>query len=111
MTNHEQIESHLIFQGLIGIYDPRREETAVSVKLCHRAGILPHNLYHCSEDVVSMVMTANEFDALSDEEIDNLPVLPQHLFLNFKLATQMQGVSKILDDTFFTLLAHINNCD
>lgn len=97
--DREKVESNLIFQGLIGIYDPPREETAGSVKLCHRAGInvhmltgdhpgtakaiaqevgiLPHNLYHYSEDVVKvMVMTANEFDALSDDEIDNLPVLP-----------------------------------
>ena len=99
ISNREQVESHLIFQGLIGIYDPPREETAPSVKLCHRAGInvhmltgdhpgtakaiaqevgiLPRNLYHYSEDVVkAMTMTANEFDALSDEEIDKLPVLP-----------------------------------
>ncbi|KAK6202386.1 P-type ATPase [Scheffersomyces amazonensis] len=99
LNNREEIESNLIFQGLIGIYDPPRNETAPSVKLCHRAGInvrmltgdhpgtakaiaqevgiLPHNLYHYSQEVVKvMVMTANEFDALSDEEIDNLPVLP-----------------------------------
>ncbi|KAI5957889.1 hypothetical protein CANMA_004372 [Candida margitis] len=97
--DRENVESNLTFQGLIGIYDPPREETAGSVKLCHKAGInvhmltgdhpgtakaiaqevgiLPHNLYHYSEDVVKvMVMTANEFDALSDDEIDNLPVLP-----------------------------------
>merc|ERR1719450_835076 len=97
--DREKVESNLTFQGLIGIYDPPREETAGSVKLCHRAsinvhmltgdhpgtakaiaqevGILPRNLYHYSEDVVKvMVMTANEFDALSDDEIDNLPVLP-----------------------------------
>ncbi|KAL6453918.1 ENA2 Sodium transport ATPase 2 [Candida maltosa Xu316] len=99
INEREQVESHLTFQGLIGIYDPPREETAPSVKACHRAGInvhmltgdhpgtakaiaqevgiLPHNLYHYSDDVVKvMVMTANEFDALSEEEIDNLPVLP-----------------------------------
>ncbi|KAI5907846.1 Sodium transport ATPase 5 [Candida parapsilosis] len=97
--DREKVENNLTFQGLIGIYDPPREETAGSVKLCHRAGInvhmltgdhpgtakaiaqevgiLPHNLYHYSDEVVKvMVMTANEFDALSDEEIDNLPVLP-----------------------------------
>ncbi|KAK6461966.1 P-type ATPase [Scheffersomyces coipomensis] len=97
--NRDQIESNLIFQGLIGIYDPPRNETAPSVKLCHKAGInvrmltgdhpgtakaiaqevgiLPHNLYHYSKEVVKvMVMTAMEFDALSDEEIDQLPVLP-----------------------------------
>ena len=99
ISEREQVESHLTFQGLIGIYDPPREETAGSVKLCHGAGInvhmltgdhpgtakaiaqevgiLPRNLYHYSDDIVKvMVMTANEFDALSDEEIDNLPVLP-----------------------------------
>ncbi|KAI5950676.1 hypothetical protein KGF57_004282 [Candida theae] len=97
--SRDAVESNLIFQGLIGIYDPPREETRDSVKLCHRAGInvhmltgdhpgtakaiaqevgiIPHNLYHYSEEVVKvMVMTANEFDALSDNEIDNLPVLP-----------------------------------
>ena len=97
--DREKVEAGLTFQGLIGIYDPPREETRDSVKLCHRAGInvhmltgdhpgtakaiaqevgiIPHNLYHYSEDVVKvMVMTANEFDSLSDEEIDNLPVLP-----------------------------------
>ncbi|KAG2731896.1 hypothetical protein G9P44_005483 [Scheffersomyces stipitis] len=99
LNDRDQVESDLIFQGLIGIYDPPRIETAGSVKLCHRAGInvhmltgdhpgtakaiaqevgiLPHNLYHYSDEVVKvMVMTANEFDCLSDEEIDNLPVLP-----------------------------------
>ncbi|CAK9438712.1 uncharacterized protein LODBEIA_P29360 [Lodderomyces beijingensis] len=98
-AERELVEKNLTFLGLIGIYDPPREETAGSVKLCHKAGInvhmltgdhpgtakaiaqevgiLPHNLYHYSQDVVKvMVMTANEFDALSDEEIDNLPVLP-----------------------------------
>lgn len=99
LKNRDYIESELTFQGLIGIYDPPRKETAGSVKLCHKAGInvhmltgdhpatakaiaqevgiLPHNLYHYSEDVVqAMVMTANEFDGLTDQEIDDLPVLP-----------------------------------
>lgn len=92
-------ESDLTFSGLIGIYDPPRQETAGSVKACHKAGInvhmltgdhpltaraiaqevgiLPHNLYHYSKEVVKvMVMTATEFDALSDDAIDALPVLP-----------------------------------
>ncbi|ODV79485.1 potassium/sodium eff [Suhomyces tanzawaensis NRRL Y-17324] len=98
-TNREVVESNLTFLGLIGIYDPPRPESARSVKLCHKAGInvhmltgdhpgtaraiaqeigiLPANLYHYSDEVVRvMVMTANEFDALSDEQIDRLPVLP-----------------------------------
>lgn len=99
INNREEVETGLTFLGLIGIYDPPRPETRGSVKLCHKAGInvhmltgdmlgtaraiaqevgiLPHNLYHYSDDVIkSMCMTATEFDKLSDLEIDNLPVLP-----------------------------------
>ncbi|WEJ93266.1 Na+ ATPase [Yamadazyma tenuis] len=95
----EEVEQNLIFQGLIGIYDPPRPETAPSVKLCHQAGInvrmltgdhpgtakaiaqevgiIPRNLDHYSEDVVKvMVMTAMEFDALSNDQVDSLPLLP-----------------------------------
>ncbi|CUM63350.1 uncharacterized protein PRCAT00000923001 [Priceomyces carsonii] len=95
----DSVESKLCFQGLIGIYDPPRNESARSVKLCHKAGInvhmltgdhpgtaraisqevgiLPRNLSHYSQEVVkTIVLTANEFDSLSDDEIDKLPVLP-----------------------------------
>lgn len=98
-TDRVDVETSLTFLGLIGIYDPPRPETAGAVKRCHNAGInvrmltgdhpgtaraiaqevgiLPRNLYHYAEDVVKiMVMTAQEFDALSDDEIDALPVLP-----------------------------------
>lgn len=98
-TERKDLESDLLFLGLIGIYDPPRLESAGAVKLCHRAGInvhmltgdhpgtaksiaqevgiLPHNLYHYDSEVVKvMVMTAHEFDSLSDEQIDALPVLP-----------------------------------
>lgn len=99
VEDRESVESNLTFLGLVGIYDPPRPETAGSVRLCHKAGInvhmltgdhpgtakaiaqevgiLPVNLYHYAPEIVKvMVMTANEFDALSDDEIDNLPVLP-----------------------------------
>lgn len=99
LSDREKIESNLVFHGLVGIYDPPRLETARSVKLCHKAGInvhmvtgdhpstakaiaqevgiIPRNLYHYSDEVVkAMCMTASEFDALTDEQIDNLPVLP-----------------------------------
>lgn len=92
-------ESDLVFLGLIGIYDPPRNETAGAVKKFHQAGInvhmltgdfvgtakaiaqevgiLPTNLYHYSQEIVdSMVMTGFQFDGLSEEEIDELPVLP-----------------------------------
>merc|ERR1712032_1120325 len=40
-------------------------------------GILPSNMSTLPKDVTdAMVMTASEFDKLSDEEIDNLPLLP-----------------------------------
>lgn len=100
--NHEvrdNVEQNLIFQGLIGIYDPPRPETRGSVKKCHNAGInvrmltgdhpgtakaiaqevgiIPHNMSNYSEDVVKvMVMAASDFDKLSEDEIDALPVLP-----------------------------------
>lgn len=93
------VEDGLTFIGLIGIYDPPRQETAGAVKMFHQAGInvhmltgdfpgtakaiaqevgiLPVNLYHYPKDVVDvMVMTGSQFDDLSDEEIDAMPVLP-----------------------------------
>ncbi|EDO16673.1 hypothetical protein Kpol_1052p20 [Vanderwaltozyma polyspora DSM 70294] len=93
------VENDLIFLGLIGIYDPPRPETKGAVKKFHQAGInvrmltgdfpgtakaiaqevgiLPTNLYHYPKEVVDvMVMTGSQFDNLSEEEIDNLPVLP-----------------------------------
>jgi potassium/sodium efflux P-type ATPase len=93
------IEKDLTFQGLIGLYDPPRVESAGAVKQCHQAGvavhmltgdhpgtaraiaaqvgIIPPNPHHVAKDVAdAMVMTASAFDKLSDEEIDRLPVLP-----------------------------------
>lgn len=97
--SREAVESDLTFCGLVGIYDPPRLESRSAVKKCHKAGInvhmltgdhpgtaraiaaevgiVPHNLYHYSPEVVkAMVMTAKEFDDLSESEIDALPVLP-----------------------------------
>lgn len=97
--DRDAIENNLIFRGLIGLYDPPRPESAGAVQKCHEAGIavhmltgdhagtaraiaqqvgiLPQNTKQLSKDVVdAMVMTAAEFDGLSDEQIDNLPVLP-----------------------------------
>ncbi|PVH22933.1 potassium/sodium efflux P-type ATPase, fungal-type [Candidozyma haemuli] len=99
LDDRDGIEDNLVFHGLVGIYDPPRLETAPSVKLCHKAGInvhmvtgdhpstakaiaqevgiLPHNLYHYSDEVVkAMCMAASEFDELTDDQIDELPVLP-----------------------------------
>lgn len=93
------VESNLIFRGLIGLYDPPRPESAPSVRRCHEAGIevhmltgdhpgtaraiaaqvgiLPSKMSELSKDVAdAMVMTASQFDKLSETEIDALPVLP-----------------------------------
>lgn len=93
------VEDDLDFKGLVGIFDPPRPESAPSVRRCHEAGIevhmltgdhpgtaraiaaqvgiLPSRMNELSKDVAnSMVMTATQFDGLTDEEIDNLPVLP-----------------------------------
>lgn len=95
----EKIEKDLVFYGLIGLYDPPRPETAGAIAQCYKAGIsvhmvtgdhpgtaraiaaqvgiIPDNMNTLSKDVAdAMVMTAGEFDKLSEEEIDNLPTLP-----------------------------------
>lgn len=93
------VECDLTFQGLIGLYDPPRPESAPAVRQCHQAGIsvhmltgdhpetakaiaievgiLPSRMDRIARDIASaMVMTAMQFDALSDDEVDKLPVLP-----------------------------------
>jgi P-type Na+/K+ transporter len=94
-----EVESNIKLLGLVGLYDPPRGESQGAVQECHIAGInvhmltgdhpatakaiaqqvgiIPKNLDKYAADVVSsMVMTAQSFDRMSDEEIDNLPVLP-----------------------------------
>ncbi|KAJ4189404.1 P-type ATPase [Fusarium solani] len=94
-----QFEHNLIFRGLIGLYDPPRPESASSVRMCHEAGvsvhmltgdhpetaraialevgILPSKMSQIPSDVAkTMVMAASEFDKLTDEQIDELPLLP-----------------------------------
>lgn len=93
------VECDLTFQGLVGLYDPPRPESAPAVRQCHQAGIsvhmltgdhpetakaiaievgiLPSRMERVAGDVAkAMVMTAMQFDALSDDEVDQLPVLP-----------------------------------
>lgn len=95
----EEIEKDLTFYGLIGLYDPPRPETAGAIAQCYKAGIsvhmvtgdhpgtaraiaaqvgiIPANMDTLAKDVAdAMVMTAGEFDKLSEDEIDNLPTLP-----------------------------------
>ncbi|KAI9375826.1 hypothetical protein BJX61DRAFT_61556 [Aspergillus egyptiacus] len=95
----EEVEKNLVFCGLIGLYDPPRPETAGAIAECYRAGIsvhmvtgdhpgtaraiaaqvgiIPANMDGLAKDVSdAMVMTASQFDKLTDDEIDALPVLP-----------------------------------
>lgn len=97
--NREDVEKDLCFLGLIGLYDPPRPETAGSIQACYRAGIvvhmvtgdhpgtakaiaqqvgiLPTDINTVAADVAdAMVMTASQFDKLTDEEVDLLPTLP-----------------------------------
>lgn len=95
----EDFEHGLTFRGLIGLYDPPRPESAVSVRQCGEAGItvhmltgdhpetaraiaievgiLPPNTNDMSKEMANaIVMTATQFDKFSDDEVDALPVLP-----------------------------------
>ena len=95
----EEVEKDLCFLGLIGLYDPPRPETADSIQACYRAGIvvhmvtgdhpgtakaiaqqvgiLPSDFSTVAADVAdAMVMTAGQFDKLTEEQIDALPTLP-----------------------------------
>ncbi|CAN8100559.1 unnamed protein product [Discula destructiva] len=97
--NRDMFETDLVFRGLIGLYDPPRPESALAVQSCHEAGIsvhmltgdhpetakaiaievgiLPKNMGRVRRDVGdAMVMTATQFDCLSDDQVDELPVLP-----------------------------------
>ena len=98
-VDRRSVEVNLTFRGLVGLYDPPRPESAPAVRQCHEAGIsvhmltgdhpetakaiaievgiLPARMERVSRDVAdAMVLTATAFDALSDEEVDRLPVLP-----------------------------------
>ncbi|KAJ5167793.1 ATPase P-type K/Mg/Cd/Cu/Zn/Na/Ca/Na/H-transporter [Penicillium canariense] len=92
----EAAESNLQFGGLVGLYDPPRVETATAVRKCQMAGITVHMLTGdhiktataiASEvgilDRVAaiakskhLVMAADEFDKLTDDEIDAIEELP-----------------------------------
>ncbi|KAF2014302.1 potassium/sodium eff [Aaosphaeria arxii CBS 175.79] len=100
-VDRQSVESGLIFRGLIGLYDPPRPESSPAVRQCHEAGIEVHMLTgdhpetakaiavevgilpsaermkRISADVAkALIMTAGEFDSLTDDEVDKLPVLP-----------------------------------
>ncbi|MEM2102798.1 MAG: cation-translocating P-type ATPase [Candidatus Bathyarchaeia archaeon] len=80
----EEIESKLVFAGLMGMIDPPREEAKSANELCQKAGIKTvmitgdHKLTAVAiakelgmlRD--GMVLTGQELDKLSDEEFENI---------------------------------------
>lgn len=88
----EDAEKDFTFLALAGIFDPPRPETLGAVRACKEAGIVVHMLTGdhlttaCaiaeSVEIIrpnapkNAVMTATEFDKLTDAEIDALPELP-----------------------------------
>ncbi|KAH8896223.1 potassium/sodium efflux P-type ATPase [Thozetella sp. PMI_491] len=92
----EAAESKLIPLGLAGLYDPPRVETADSVKKCRRAGIAVHMLTGdhiktataiarevgivgndlSAAEAATAIMPASTFDAMTDQQIDEMNPLP-----------------------------------
>ncbi|KAG0306400.1 Na+ ATPase [Dissophora globulifera] len=94
--DRKEVESNMVFLSLVGIYDPPRAESRPAVLQCYEAGIRVHMLTgdHPStaaaiakevaiipEDVPivnnPLIMTAAQFDAMSDEDVDKLEELPR----------------------------------
>ncbi|KAH0445400.1 hypothetical protein IEQ34_025513 [Dendrobium chrysotoxum] len=87
-----EAEQDFHFVGLCGLYDPPRKETYGSVKSCQNAGIVVRMITgdHIATaraiakevgilngtESKEAVMSANEFDQLSEQEIDVLSTLP-----------------------------------
>lgn len=96
ISSRNAAESNLEFSGLVGLYDPPRVETSAAVRKCQMAGITVHMLtgdhiktataiafevgiLDCAAAISQpgrLVMTADEFDKLTDAEIDSIPELP-----------------------------------
>jgi len=84
-TQTAQIESHLIFLGLVGLIDPPRAETYSAVELCKSAGITPVMItgdHPATALAVAQrlgivqsnrqVLTGRDLDQLSDEQFAEL---------------------------------------
>jgi Na+-exporting ATPase len=96
LENRAFVEQKLTFVGLVGLYDPPRLESASAIKQCQAAGITVHMLTgdHLKtattiaqeigilgpqvpgSHLPSAVMTAPDFDAMTDKELDELETLP-----------------------------------
>lgn len=96
IDNRASVESGMSFVGLVGLYDPPRLETFDAVRKCKVAGVKVHMLTgdHIrtataiahevgilspaipASQANTIVMTAGQFDAMSEEDIDRLEALP-----------------------------------
>lgn len=96
VSSRKIAESDLQFGGLVGLYDPPRVETAAAVRRCQMAGITVHMLtgdhirtataiaaeVGILDRVIALansrklVMAADEFDKLTDAEVDGIEELP-----------------------------------
>lgn len=92
ISKRDQVEVNLNYIGLVAIYDPPRLETKDAVRECKIAGITVHMLTGdhpgtaraIAKDVdiiddrtaASAVMVARDFDAMTEDQIDAMPVLP-----------------------------------
>ena len=90
--SRDEFEKGFSFLGLAGIFDPPRKESAGAVADCWRAGITPRMLtgdHPATATAIALsigiidksydkasVMTGQQFDALSNAEVDALPHLP-----------------------------------
>lgn len=94
--NRTSVETSMKFLGLVGLYDPPRVETFDAVRKCKVAGVKVHMLTgdHIrtataiahevgilspaipASQAHTIVMTASQFDSMSDDEIDKLEALP-----------------------------------
>src|SRR3712207_3804519 len=83
----EDVEQDMTILGLVGIYDPPRVESKPSVLSCHQAGITVHMATGDHPITASVIasqvgiasnhaklMTSMEFDALTEDEIDQMEV-------------------------------------
>jgi Na+-exporting ATPase len=97
IPSREDTEAEMTFLGLAGIYDPPRPESREAVRACRAAGITVHMLTgdHVATSAAiareieivgpnavvgkggnGEIMTAAEFDKMTDAEIDRLPEFP-----------------------------------